>query len=210
MTRYRTALAAALTLALLAACSREADPALPENAAAVPDAVVEEPGDDNLSEPATLSADGWGPLRIGMSADEVIAALGADADPDAVGGPDPERCDEYRPERAPEGMFVMIEEGRLARITLSEDSDVATPERIRVGDPASAVTRAYGDRVQPSPHEYADAPAQYLTIWTTGDTAGPYVEDETARGIRYETDESGDVQSIHAGGPSIQYVEGCL
>ena len=42
--------------------------------------------------------------------------------------------------------------------------------------------------------------------------AGPggYVSDEAARGITYEIGTDGKVQSIFAGGPAIQYVEGCL
>jgi hypothetical protein len=35
------------------------------------------------------------------------------------------------------------------------------------------------------------------------------VQDEAARGIVYEIDGAGKVGAIHAGGPSIQYVEGC-
>ncbi|MBC7987816.1 MAG: hypothetical protein H7X93_14285 [Sphingomonadaceae bacterium] len=208
MTRYRIAFAAALTLALTTACSREDGPAPSENVTSEPKEAVEAPGDDDRAEPATLGAEGWGPLRIGMSLDEVTAAIGADAQPDAFG--DPAECDEYRPARAPAGLFVMIEENRLTRISLSDESDIATREGIRVGDPAGAVTRAYGDRVHDSPHEYVGPQGRYLTVWTTGDTPAPYVEDEAARGIRYETDETRTVRTIHAGGPSIQYVEGCL
>src|SRR5690606_9967730 len=51
-----------------------------------------------------ITADGWGPLRIGMTRDEVVAAAGDDANPDAVGGPDPQRCDQFRPARAPAGL----------------------------------------------------------------------------------------------------------
>jgi hypothetical protein len=35
------------------------------------------------------------------------------------------------------------------------------------------------------------------------------VQDASARGIVYEIDGTGKVGAIHAGGPSIQYVEGC-
>lgn len=208
MTRYRAAFAAALTLALTTACSREGDPAPVENVSAAPDAVVEESVDDDRAAPPALGADGWGLLRIGMTVEEVTAALGANASPDGLG--DPAECDEFRPARAPAGLFVMIEENRLTRISISNGSAIATPEGIRVGDAASAVTRAYGDRVHDSPHEYVGPQGRYLTIWTTGDTPAPYVEDEAARGIRYETDEDGNVRTIHAGGPSIQYVEGCF
>jgi hypothetical protein len=58
--------------------------------------------------PDLITPDGWGPLRIGMSGAEVVAAAGEDANPDAVGGPDPERCDEFRPARAPAGILVMV------------------------------------------------------------------------------------------------------
>ena len=190
--------------------AREGDAVPGEDVTTEPEEAVEAPGEGDLAGRTALGAAGWGPLRIGMSLDEVTAALGADADPDAVGGPEPQQCDEFRPERAPAGLFVMIEEGRLTRISLSEGSDIATSEGIRVGDPASAVTRAYGDRVYDAPHEYVGPQGRYLTIWTTGDTPAPYVENEAARGIRYETDETGTVRTIHAGGPSIQYVEGCL
>ena len=48
--------------------------------------------------------------------------------------------------------------GRLTRITLSEDSEVATREGLRVGDPANAVTQAYGDSPPTLPHEYSPRP----------------------------------------------------
>lgn len=158
-----------------------------------------------------LTAEGWGPLRIGMTRDEVTAALGEDANPGAVGGPDPGACDMFRPQRAPEGMMVMLEQDRLTRITLSDGSEVETDAGIAVGAPARAISEAYGEGLQSSPHNYVGPPAKYLTHWARGGEAGQaYVQDAGARGIRYEVGEDGRVQLIHAGGPSIQYVEGCL
>jgi hypothetical protein len=60
------------------------------------------------------------------------------------------------------------------------------------------------------PHKYVDG-AEYITSWTIGAPANPttFVQDASARGIRYETDAQGVVTGIHAGGPSIQNVEGC-
>jgi hypothetical protein len=159
---------------------------------------------------AALTAEGFGPLRIGMSGAEVVEALGEDSDPQAVGGPDPESCDEFRPERAPEGMLVMIEAGRLTRISLIEGSKVATDRGVRVGDPASAVRSAYGAALRSGAHKYEEAPAGYLTVWTKaapGDERSPV--SPAARGIRFDIGASGQVQSISAGGPSIEYVEGC-
>ena len=156
-----------------------------------------------------LSANGYGPLRIGMSRAEVVAAMGEDRNPNAVGGAEPESCDQFFPARAPEGMLVMIEDGRLSRIDLVRNARTATDKGLRLGARATAVRAAYGSALVAEPHKYVEAPAQYLTAWTTpapapGATAGP-----NARGIRYEVGHDGTVEAILAGGPSIQYVEGC-
>lgn len=158
--------------------------------------------------PLALTPEGWGPLRIGMSRAEVEAAVGP---PDAEGGwIEPEECDEFRPARAPEGLYVMILEGRLARISV-RGAGVATERGIAPGAPADAVRRAYGERLLASPHEYLAPDGEYLTIWADGRRVAPdaYVEDEEARGLRFEMGLDRRVEVIHAGGPSIQYVEGC-
>lgn len=157
-----------------------------------------------------LTAEGFGPLRIGMSRAEVVKALGEDSDPDAVGGPNPQSCDEFRPARAPDGMLVMIEQGRLTGISLVGESKVATDRGVRLGAEAAAVRAAYGERLRAEPHKYVEAPAEYLTAWTKEAPAdGQYTDAPGARGIRYEIGREGKVESIHAGGPSLQYVEGC-
>ncbi len=157
-----------------------------------------------------LTAEGFGPLRIGMTRAEVVKALGEDDDPEAVGGPDPESCDEFRPARAPEGLLVMIEAGRLTRISLIDGSKVKTDRGLALGAPAAAVRAAYGRALQAGPHKYEEAPAEYLSAWAKDppkDEKSP--APATARGIVYEVGSKGVVQSISAGGPSILYVEGC-
>ncbi|HYC51244.1 MAG TPA: hypothetical protein VEB19_09080, partial [Gemmatimonadaceae bacterium] len=134
----------------------------------------------------------------------VVAAAGEDANPNAVGGADPESCDQFRPVRAPQGLLVMVERDTLTRISLSRNPGVATDARLHVGDSAAAVLRHYGSRAVESPHKYQDAPARYITIWTRGRPPA-----SSARGIVYEIGGDNRVMHIHAGGPSIQYVEGC-
>ena len=161
------------------------------------------------SEPV-LTAEGFGPLRIGMTRAEVVAALGEDDDSEAVGGPDPESCDEFRPARAPAGLLVMIEAGRLTRISLVDGSTVKTDRGLGLGATAAAVRAAYGPALQAEPHKYEDAPAEYLSVWAKDapkDEKSP--APETARGIVYEVGSKGVVQAISGGGPSILYVEGC-
>lgn len=158
--------------------------------------------------PEVLTSEGFGPLRIGMTRAEVDAAWGADANPGEVGGPGPEVCDQFRPERAPEGVLLMVENGVLTRISLIRDSAVKTDRGLGLGDTAATVKTAYGTQATVTPHKYSDAPAEYVTVWSRGGAA-TYVTDAAARGIVYEIGSEGTVQAIHAGGPSIQYVEGC-
>lgn len=157
-----------------------------------------------------LTPDGWGPLRIGMTRVEVEAALGPDADPEAVGGPDPAQCDQFRPARAPEGMLVMIEDGRLTRVSLVKGTAIVTDRGLGPGATAAAVRDAYGDPLKAEPHTYADPPGEYLTYWPRGAPADGDRPAPDARGVRYEVDGDRRVSIVHAGGPSIQYVEGCL
>ncbi len=199
----RRIMASLAVIGVLAGCTA-AEEAPPEEPVAADDPVI----DDASQQP--LTAEGWGPLLIGMTRDEVTAAVGDKADPEAMGGPEPEFCDEYEPAETPAGLYVMIEQGQLARISLSEGTEVRTPEGLTVGDSAAAVREAYGDAIQAMPHNYIDAPGEYLTIWTTGAVGDNGTSDDNARGIRYVIGEDGMVQTIHAGGPAIQYVEGCL
>jgi len=146
---------------------------------------------------------------IGMTLAEVNAALGPDSDPEAIGGPDPESCDQFRPGRAPEGMLAMIEEGRLTRISLIDDSKVKTDRDLGIGIPASVVRATYGSALQTTPHKYQEAPAEYLTIWAKGGGPIDRAVPPHSRGIQYVVDSTGKVETIHAGVPSILYVEGC-
>lgn len=192
--------AAALTLA---ACG-----APPSEPADAPERPAAPSGPTEAGAPVSaadkLTAQGFGALRIGMTRAEVVAAMGPDANPEAVGGPDPESCDMFRPERAPEGLLVMVEDGVLTSVWISRNTAIETDRALNVGDPAAEVKRVYGAAAVVEPHKYAPAPAEYITVWSTTERRGP-----AARGLTYQIGADGRVQSIAGGGPSIQYVEGC-
>ena len=99
----------------------------------------------------------------------------------------------------PEGLLVMIQEGKLTRISLVELSPVKTDKGLGIGDAAYTVKLAYGDAAKATPHKYQDKPAEYITAWAGGPRSEPYVEDEAARGIVYEVDGTGKVGAVHAG-----------
>ena len=201
----RTLSATAAVALLLAACSQPdaTEPAAaPETPAATPPAAPA---------PNALTAGGYGPLVIGMTRAEVVTALGDDSDPNSAGSAEPEVCDQWRPARAPEGVLVMIQDGVLTRISVSSPSTLKTDRGLGVGDTAAAIKAAYGPLAVAQPHKYSAPPAEDIFVWATGGpaTAGAFVQDVAARGVRNEIHGEGRVQIVHVGGPDIQLVEGC-
>lgn len=143
-----------------------------------------------------LTPEGLGPVKIGMTQKQVIAALGGTLEGAAIESDD--ICVEKESSTL-SGVGFMFEEGRLTRISLGEGTDITTPRGIGVGSAAIAVRYAYRGKLKSEPNTYLDKPAEYLTYWTV----------PGKRGVRFEVDEKRKVYVIHAGGPSIQYVEGC-
>ena len=188
-------------LALLAACGQPAPPPATTEAPITSTAPV----DANA-----ITSNGWNTLRVGMTRAEVTAAVGAQANPNTVGGADPQACDLFHPANAPEGMLVMIQQDVLTSITLRNNTTLRTDRGFGIGSTAAEIKAAYGASAYSEPHKYV-AGAEYITIWTTGApaTPGAFVQDANARGVRYETNAQGVVTAVHAGGSSTQNVEGC-
>lgn len=187
-------------LALLAACGQ---PAAPPATTETPTTTAP------AADPNAITSNGWNTLRIGMTRAEVTAAVGA-GNPNAVGGADPQACDLFHPANAPEGMLVMIQQDVLTSITLRNNTTLKTDRGFGVGSTAAEIKAAYGASAVSEPHKYVEG-AEYITVWSVGGStaSAPYVQAPNARGIRYETDAQGVVTAVHAGGPSIQNVEGC-
>ncbi|MEZ5939526.1 MAG: hypothetical protein R3C52_15105 [Hyphomonadaceae bacterium] len=207
------AFVASLALLAFSACSRGA----PDAPAGGLDSPATTPATLNRTaqrpDKPRLSAEGWGPISIGMTSRQVMDKVGSN---DALGEPDPtpsDPCLEYHPEDAPAGLLVMVQYDHVSRITLQAGSSIRTAAGIGVGDSLDAVREALGDRAVVSPHKYDPAPAAYVDVWSQGAPEdlqpGGYVDTPSARGVRYEIGPDGKVAAIHAGGPAIQYVEGC-
>ena len=203
MIRIATFASVSLSVLMLVACQPANETADASSTESTPAATT------TSATPAAdvLTAEGLGPLRIGMTTAEVTAVMGGDSDPEAVGGPEPESCDQWRPERAPADTLVMIEQGRLTSITAVDNSPLRTDRGFGIGSTAAEIKAAYGDALLVEPHKYVEG-GEYLTVWN-GPKPTNYVEDPAARGVSYETNAEGRVTSVHVGGPSIQYVEGC-
>jgi len=201
----RKAVLSTVAVLALAACNAPEAAKTPE---------VEAPGAAASSAPAdaasaiVLTPLGYGPLKIGMTQAEVDAAFGPP--PANAAEAAPLECRYYHPPRAPEGLLVMVENGVLTRLTATKDSTVKTEDGVGIGDDGEQVKIRYGATATVTPHKYQGAPSAYVTIWPgKPHLQGAYVTEPTARGLVYEIGDDGKVAFIHAGGPSIQNVEGC-
>lgn len=148
-----------------------------------------------------LTEQGYGPVTIGMTLDEARNASGAPLNEGGgIADEDAQYCQE-QPWALPDGdiIYLMFEEGRLTRITAADRAPhVRTAQNVGVGSTEAEVQAAYQDLVETAA-TYAGPPAHDLVAWTTPDQAG----------LRFEIDAAGGVTQVHAGGPSILYVEGC-
>lgn len=200
----RNAVLCSVALLALAACNAPESAKTPE--AKAPDAAAPAAMGDAASA-NVLTPLGYGPLKIGMTQADVDAAVGPP--PANAAEAEPSECRYYHPPRAPEGLLVMVENGVLTRLTATKDSTVKTDDGVGVGDDGAQLKARYAAATV-TPHKYQAAPSAYVTLWPgKPQLQGAYVTDPTARGLVFEIGDDGKVAFIHAGGPSIQNVEGC-
>jgi hypothetical protein len=212
---FRLTLTASVSAGLLAACSPDAgrttrptEPAPPPVEMPSPTPTQSAPVQEapSSAEPV-LTANGYGPLTIGMTREAVVEAMGGPANENAAS--EPFACEIFHPSNAPEGLYVLLQEDKLASVYLTKSTTIRTAEGLKVGDTADAVMTAYGDKVVKTPAKYLEAPAANLTIWQSGNTSADWVKDMDARGIRFSTGTDKTIEQITGGGPAIQLVEGC-
>ena len=97
------------------------------------------------------------------------------------------------------GIYAMVVDGRVKRITVGQRSNVKLASGIGVGTTERAVRARFG-RLRAEPHKYQPAPAKYLN--------GPRTA--SAPSVRFEIGSDRRVSMIHVGKmPELGYVEGC-
>ena len=146
-----------------------------------------------------IHADGYGPVRVGMTVPQAERALGVPLVAADDSGP-ADGCRHLKAAEGPDGLHLMSQNGRVTRASLWDaETGIRTPRGVAVGDPEEKVVRLYGERLQRAPHAYAGPTASYLTYWT----------DFGRRGVRFETDDDRRVTAIHGGDETIRLIEGC-
>lgn len=149
----------------------------------------------NAAEPWTLSSRGYGPLTPGMSVAQAQQALGTSLKTFENQPLDPD-CDHLYPASGHPGISLMVQAGRVTRISLDSPM-LSTRSGLRVGDSAARVKAVLGRQLEIEAHKYDDD-GQYFYVW----------EASRQRGVKFEI-VGGRVQTIYAGDSSIQLVEGC-
>lgn len=156
-------------------------------------------GARNDSVPA-LTVEGYGDMRIGMPIAEARTVSGQALDSPALEEDIPGACSEQE-YVLPNGekLWLMFEGDVITRVTAgSEAPSARTAQNVGVGSTDAEVRTAYQNVIEEGAH-YNPPPAHNLLIWTTPDQSG----------LLFEVNEQGIVTSVHAGGPSIRYMEGC-
>lgn len=193
-------LAATALLPFLAACSSEPADApngtpvtANESTSAVPSLRPPSIGPVEARPAANvLTLDGLGALKIGQ-------IVPADSDWTERGAQISDTCRTVGSPDFP-GVYAIVEDGKVRRITVGQRSDVKLVEGVGIGATEAEIRSAFPG-FRESPHEYVGAPAKYLTApnAVSGDPA-----------LRFEIGEDGKVDLMHVGTmPVLAYVEGC-
>ena len=131
----------------------------------------------------TLTPDGLGPVKIGMTKRQAEQALGKKLHVEYPMTTDSNSCSyAFRADGKDRDVGYMLIDSRIARIDIGViplRAKILTSAGVGRGSTENAVRKAYGKRLQVSPHPYGDDDSwHYLTV----------DEPDHKRGIIFETD----------------------
>jgi hypothetical protein len=149
------------------------------------------------STPWVVTESGIGPVRAGMRVAEATAQIAGFSVP-AMG--DSARCAYAVWTRAPHGVAIMLEHGRIVRVEVREGV-VSTAAGARIGDTEARIHALYGSRMITEPHKY-DPAGHYLVVT-------PEQPADSAFRLVFETDGRRVTRFRSGFRPAVEYVEGC-
>jgi hypothetical protein len=153
-----------------------------------------------IKENPQLALTSLGPIHVGMTVEEAARASGVKLVNQSSGGEE-FGCLYYQFDPQPKDVFVMVTDGRIARIDVTSKT-IKTLSGAGVGSTESEIRRLYPGQIESEVHPY-DPQGKYLIF---------VPQDASQRNYRviFETDASGTVQRFRSGKlPEVGYIEGC-
>ena len=118
-----------------------------------------------------LGFDSYGPVSVGMSPHEAASALGT---PLVLTGVTPDReCYFVEPENGPEGLALLVADGRVQRIDVNSGA-MQTGDGARVGQTEEAIRNLLGDRLDSPSVAAGPAGAAALAVVPPTGARSPY------------------------------------
>lgn len=150
----------------------------------------------------TISADGYGPIRFGMTIERAEALLGTRLVQDDYN--DGDECRYFTPLSGHPGVAFMASMRKIVRVdvNLPADSKALAPitdRGAKIGDSEARVLSLYKGHIKVGPHFYTGPEGHYMRVYSASGKVR----------LIFETD-GHKVQSYRSGRePAIEYVEGC-
>lgn len=145
----------------------------------------------------TISPNGFGPLRVGMTVAQAAKAMGGGfgAPKGYSGG-----CGYAVLTKAPAGLAVMLQDGKIARFEV-RNGGIKTAAGARIGDTEARIKSLYGSAVASTPHKYVQG-GHYLTVT-------PPTPVDAAYKTIFETDGKTVTEYRSGKSPEVEQVERC-
>jgi hypothetical protein len=154
-----------------------------------------------LTNQSKVTVNGIGPVRVGMTVSEATKAAGTklvslNGAPISNSG-----CFYVKPQGAPRGVEMMLQDGRIARVDIVKNSSITTVSGAKIGNTEAQIKSLYPGQIQVTPHKYVQG-GHYLTF-IPKDRA-----DKNYR-IVFETDGKRVTEFRSGKLPQVEYVERC-
>jgi hypothetical protein len=89
------------------------------------------------AQPWTLSSQGYGPVRPGMTLAQAAQLMGTEFRT-FENRPVDKECDYLYPRRGHNGVSVMVQNGKITHLNVTKNTNISTMSGVRVGDTAKS------------------------------------------------------------------------
>lgn len=144
----------------------------------------------------TVSGEGYGPVKFGMTRDEAAKLLGVELRKEA--NSESEECSYAAPLDAIPGINFMLAKDVVVRVDVSK-GDTTTAEGAKIGDTEAHVLELYKGRSEVQPHKYTGPEGHYVVVKGADGNVNMVFETDGKVVLRYRAGQD----------PQVQYVEGC-